>query len=108
MMNLRKNLGWLVLFCLAALCSVEGQPRRIPREKIEGDWMVTLLPLDGIPSIDEPEFVSAEEASKFLRDQDLVMGIVQDGQAKAYPTWVLNAHEVVNDRIGATPIAATW
>jgi hypothetical protein len=37
-----------------------------------------------------------------------VIGVVLGGEARAYPTWQLNAHEIVNDRIGNRSIAVTW
>jgi len=62
---------------------------------------------DGIPSLDEPQFVSAKEAD-FLQDDDKVVGIVIDGKAKAYPIRILNWHEIVNDQVSNQPIAVTW
>ncbi|WP_203256444.1 DUF3179 domain-containing protein [Hyunsoonleella ulvae] len=56
---------------------------------------------DGIPSIDNPQFINASEAS-FLNDNDLVVGIFQDGVARAYPHIVLDWHEVVNDDINTS------
>lgn len=53
---------------------------------------------DGIPSIDNPQFITAQEVT-FLDDEDLVVGIFQDGVARAYPHIVLDWHEVVNDAI---------
>ncbi|MFD2726553.1 DUF3179 domain-containing protein [Hyunsoonleella rubra] len=53
---------------------------------------------DGIPSIDNPQFISASQAS-FLNNDDLVVGIVKDNEVKAYPHIVLDWHEVVNDEI---------
>ena len=43
-------------------------------------------------------FTTANNTS-FLNDNDLVVGIVKDNQAKAYPHLVLDWHEVVNDKI---------
>ena len=37
-----------------------------------------------------------------------VLGIVLDGEALAYSLWQLDAHEIVNDEIKGTAIAATW
>ncbi|MFQ5640580.1 MAG: DUF3179 domain-containing protein [bacterium] len=54
---------------------------------------------DGIPSLFNPKTISANQAS-FLRDQDLVVGIVVDGQARAYPHTILDWHEVVNEDFG--------
>lgn len=64
-------------------------------------------PKDGIPAITEPRFVDANSAT-FLRRDDRVIGVVQEGVAKAYPSRILNWHEVVNDAIGTTAIAVTY
>jgi len=53
-----------------------------------------------------PESVSADEAS--LADDDLVLGLVVDGQPMAYPIRYLAAVEVVNDVVGDTSLAPTW
>jgi hypothetical protein len=51
---------------------------------------------DGIPSVDNPEFVNASEAS-FLGDEELVVGYIENGNAKAYPHQILDWHEIIND-----------
>ena len=43
-----------------------------------------------------------------LEEDELVMGVVVDGQAVAYPVRYLALSEVVNDRVGDTPIAPSW
>jgi len=65
-------------------------------------------PKDGIPSIDKPKFVSAEEANAFLNDDDLVLGLYFDGVARAYPRMMLVWHEIVNDKINGIPIVVTY
>ncbi len=37
-----------------------------------------------------------------------VLGVIIDGQPRAYSLNLLNAHEVVNDTIGDTNYAAVW
>ncbi len=37
-----------------------------------------------------------------------VLGVVLEGQARAYSLNLLNRHEVINDRIADQPIAAVW
>jgi hypothetical protein len=64
--------------------------------------------IDQIPAIDEPQFDAAEEVAAFLRPESLVVGVVVDGDARAYPTNLLSLHEVVNDVVGGTPIVVTW
>lgn len=60
-----------------------------------------------IPSIQNPGFVSAEEAD-WLEDGDLVIGVQANGTAKAYPIEILDWHEIANDEIDGTPIAVTY
>ena len=83
-----------------------------PQPKVEfvvdGDPVMKLLPRDAIASVDEPVMVPVSEGNEFMRDEEMVLGVFADGQARAYSTWHLDHHEIVNDRLGETPIAATW
>lgn len=62
---------------------------------------------DGIPSIDEPRFVSVSDAT-FLSGDEPVFGLVRGGEVRAYPQQVLVWHEIVNDTIGDERIAVTY
>jgi len=62
---------------------------------------------DGIPSIDEPRFIAASEAS-FLTDEEVVFGLLAGGEARAYPQLVLVWHEIVNDVVGGEPVSVTY
>lgn len=64
-------------------------------------------PKDGIPSLTDPKFVTAEKA-KFMKDKDRVIGVEFGGQAKAYPMKILNWHEAVNDVAGKIKFLVTW
>ena len=64
-------------------------------------------PRDGIPSIDDPKFVTAEKAT-FLQDGDIVIGLQHNGVTKSYPLKILVWHEIVNDNIGGIPVAVTY
>lgn len=64
-------------------------------------------PRDGIPSIDEPNFVQARRAT-LLSPASRVLGVSRNGVAKAYPIAILNWHEVVNDTFGHEAIAVTF
>jgi len=57
-------------------------------------------PKDGIPALTLPKTETAEAADHWLKAGDTVLGIVVDGQARAYPIRIMNWHEIVNDRIG--------
>jgi len=64
-------------------------------------------PRDGIPSLDDPEFVAADDAT-YLKGRDRVLGISINGVAQAYPIRILNYHEIVNDVIGGTAVVVTY
>jgi len=64
-------------------------------------------PPDGIPPIDDPKFFAPEEAG-FVTDQEPVLAVEVNGQAKAYPLQILTWHEIVNDTIGGVPISVTY
>jgi Protein of unknown function (DUF3179) len=64
-------------------------------------------PKDGIPAINDPKFIMANEAD-FLHDSDEVLAISKNGIVKAYPIRIMNYHEVVNDFFGDDPIIITF
>lgn len=97
---------------LSAAEDGDGAPRRptpqVVRE-IEGEPLYRVLPRGAIPAIDEPRFVSAQEADAFLAPDETVLGVVgRDGTARCYSTWHLDRHEIVDDVLDGEPIAATW
>ena len=75
---------------------------------IQGSPILTVLPVDAIPAIDNPRYVSVGEADRFMRPDEPVLGITDGKVAKAYSTWQLNHHEIVNDSLGDLPLAVTW
>jgi hypothetical protein len=64
-------------------------------------------PRDGIPAIDQPQFVKPSEAD-FLLDEDRVLSVRIDNEVRAYPLRILAWHEIVNDQIGDNAIAVTY
>jgi hypothetical protein len=65
-------------------------------------------PKDGIPPIDRPKYVSAADAEKFLKANDIVFGLDYEGMLKAYPQKILVWHEIVNDDMKGEKIAVTY
>ena len=71
--------------------------------------IVTLLPPDAIPAIDNPIFFeTTEEADEVYGEGEYVLGVEIDGDARAYSVPLLSSHEIVNDTVGGRPIAVTW
>ena len=58
---------------------------------------------------ENPVFVEASEAAPWMNDDEVIIGVLgPGGEARAYSTWHLDHHEIVNDHVGETPIAVTW
>lgn len=65
-------------------------------------------PKDGIPALNDPEFIDANRADEWLSDKEALI-LLQEGTVyKAYPLQILTWHEIVNDSIGSTPVTVTW
>ena len=54
----------------------------------------------------DPPSVEANQAR--LKGKDLVLGVVVDGKAMAFPIRYLAMHEVVDSEVGGSPLALTW
>jgi len=85
------------------IMETNGVKHLIPLDKIRGGGP----PKDGIPSIDNPVFADIQ-GSHFMSDSDTVIGLEINGEAKAYPSFILVWHEIVNDNVGGTPVAVTY
>ena len=65
-------------------------------------------PKDGIPSIDDPSFVSADAVPDRFDSGDPVFGLARDGEVKAYPQSILVLHEICNDVVDGMPVSVTY
>ena len=90
--------------------SPNQEPLELPRfenELSDGNYRWSqLLARDAIFPIYDPEFAPAAEAP--YADDELVIGVALNGEAKAYAIGPLNGREMVNDTIGGVPILVTW
>jgi len=86
--------------------SSESGPRINRRVDVPELYVNWLLPWDGIRPVYDPEFATAEEAP--LDDEELIIGISLEGEAKAYPITVLRFREMVNDEMAGIPTLVTW
>src|SRR5919106_6255864 len=64
-------------------------------------------PPDGIPPIDEPEFQRVDEVD-WLDDNEPVIAVEIDDDARAYPLQIMTWHEIVNDEVGGIPVSVTY
>jgi hypothetical protein len=85
-----------------------GDKRASTGERFADYNIVTVLPRDAISAIDNPKFVSALEANERYAEDELVLGVEFNGDARAYSIPMLSSHEIVNDTVGGVKIAVTW
>ncbi len=60
-----------------------------------------------IPAADNPP-VSSAAAATWLRDDDIVFGIVVNGEARAYPRRIMEVREMVNDTLGGRDLGIPY
>ena len=65
-----------------------------------------LLSRDQILPVYEPTFRLAAEND--WDPETVVIGVELNGESKVYPVNFLNRREMVNDRIGGTPVLVSW
>lgn len=105
-----SRISAIAVFVLAFLVgsACEAQKQSPETTEIGGYTLYTLLNPGDIPAIFEPEFVGVEEAGGQYWPDEPVIVVVAESEVRAYSTWHLDHHEVVNDRIGGSAIAVTW
>ena len=61
-------------------------------------------------AIVDASFIAADKVKDEVSNSELVLGVVVEGQPRAYPINMLTgpSREIINDRIGQTDFAATW
>lgn len=71
----------------------------------EIDWGGVTV--NGIPPLRQPKTTPAQEA-RYLKNSNVVFGIVINGEARAYPKRILGWHEMAIDRIGGVDLAIVY
>jgi hypothetical protein len=114
--------GFVVASCGGDDDDNDGQSPDPPPPGLTGDWSTDFSqhsvplsefigggpPKDGIPSIDDPKFVTTGKADDFLADGEPVAVLEIGGQTRLYPIQILVWHEIVNDEVGGEPVAVTY
>ena len=69
----------------------------------------TVLQLrDAIPPIATPKYTDVDTADQWLTANDIVVGYVDGDEALAYPTRILNYHEIINETINDMPVLISY
>ena len=109
--------GSIVLVACTDSGPLGSRPERTfddTRCALEADYLQGVVPPNFIPALTLPTMVAADASPDvepnvtYLRDEDRVLGIVVDGEARAYPHKVLEQHEIVNDRVADRWISVTY
>ena len=80
-----------------------------PEFVAEGDPAMRGAEEGEIPALHDPSMVTAEEADWFMLDSEPVIGVAPPGEnPRAYSTWHLDSHEIVNDKLRSGPLLVTW
>lgn len=86
----------------------QQRPARDLKDK-QGDYerySRRAAPRDKFPVFDNPKMTAAADST--MDDNEFVIGVVCDGEAKAYPITVMGKHELGNDVCGKAHITVSW
>ena len=65
-------------------------------------------PKDGIPALSDPLFITADQEDQIGGREPVITVELAGEDPRAYPVRYLTWHEIVNDSIGAVPVAVTF
>lgn len=91
-------------FSAKKIMITDGVKHSVPLDEILGGGP----PRDGIPSIDNPKFVSILEANKFFNDSEPGIALDIGGAKRFYPFQILVWHEIVNDTLNGKRVLVTY
>ena len=91
-------------FSTKEIMVTDGVRHSVPLNEIIGGGP----PKDGIPSIDNPKFISVAEAGKFLTDSEPGIVLETGDNNRFYPFQILVWHEIVNDTINGKRVLITY
>ncbi|MFB6226549.1 MAG: DUF3179 domain-containing protein [Candidatus Paceibacteria bacterium] len=83
--------------------TTDGKKHTVPLDEIRSGGP----PKDGIPSIDNPKYISPEKAD-FLSEDSQGISVSINGVDRFYPYQILVWHEIVNDKINGERILVTY
>jgi len=92
----------------ATLQKIWGWNTNLAERTISLTELSIVLPKDQITPVDQPSFVSVQDAPEYMEAREPVIALVIDGDARAYPLAMLMWHEIVNDTVGGEPVTVTF
>ena len=115
---MNRNYFFYILTMLSTIiftCSIDSTDGgNNPSPSDSAQWLVPVSDVfdggpgkDGIPSLQNPPMISAESAT-YLSDDDLVAGVLINGDAQAFPHVIMEHHEIANVEVGNSPVSVTF
>jgi len=114
------TIGLLLYSCSSSNDDVPPVQQQDPNDTITNppnnstDWSIPVSEVldggpgkDGIPALENPDFADAQNIT-YVLDDDLVIGIKNGDDVRAYPHAILDWHEIINDNIGDVSVAVTY
>jgi len=106
--TLAIRLLWPAILAAATTAAAAGRHAPQPFAVVDGDTVWSVLPPDAIPAVRKPVYLSCRAARARMSPDEPVIGVVLDDSAVCWSTWHLDRHEIVDDVLAGTAIAATW
>ncbi len=79
-----------------------------PPPVVDPGLIIPVILPDQIFPVDEPTYAPAEEIDYPISDEEAVLAVEIDGDARAYPVQIMIYHEIVNTEIGGIPVSVTY
>ncbi len=105
----------VLIFVLFFMNNISNQDNEIRPEQesvvLGSDDTIPIIPdvpKDAIPPLDSPAYDSTTISDEWLKDDDIVLAVVINDDARAYPLKIMNWHEIVNDTIGGKEVTVTF
>lgn len=110
------RLTYVIILMIGTSSISYGQSGLLPGWKTNTDKALIELnelkkggpPKDGIPSIDNPKFISVDKADSWVDGKEPVIALEYKKEVRAYPLQVMIWHEIVNDQINDDPVLVTF
>ncbi|WNJ18120.1 DUF3179 domain-containing protein [Pontibacter sp. G13] len=111
-MNVFHRLGMAVVCTCLIACTPESVQPDTPSWQL--DWLIPLDEIvdggvgkDGIEALNLPP-IDPLVLGSYQADEEHVLGIELNGQARAYPVKMLDWHEIINDTLAGEPISIIY
>ena len=106
-----KKLIYSLMLILVLIITLTGSIQAQDQNKIEllADNIVSGGPApDGIPPLENPQYISLEEANTYLDSEDVVFVLEAEGEVFVYPQRIMVWHEIVNEEIAGEKMSITY